>query len=141
MRSLYRQRERVVHLPRGEARLHRRDDRRHRQAHPPQDRDGADAARPPAELPREPTRLASSTSVVPDGHHVDEALEWAAELAGHSPLVLRTLKRFVTEQVLPQGPSELMALAHRDLQAVETSDDYKEGRSAWLEKRPPRFEG
>ena len=78
--------------------------------------------------------------VVPDDRHVDEAMEWAAELAGHSPLVLRTLKRFVTQQVLPQGPSELMALAHRDLQAVETSDDYKEGRSAWLEKRPPQFE-
>ena len=70
--------------------------------------------------------------VVPAGRHVDEALAWAAELAGHAPLVLRTLKRFVTQQVLPQGPSELLALAQRDLLAVQTSADYEEGRSAWL---------
>ena len=79
--------------------------------------------------------------VVPDGEHLDTAMEWATELAGYSPRVLRTLKRFVTEQVLPQGPSELMALAHRDLQVVETSGDFEEGRNAWLEKRPPEFSG
>ena len=79
--------------------------------------------------------------VVPDGKHLEVAMEWATELAGYSPRVLRTLKRFVTEQVLPQGPSELMALAHRDLQVVETSGDFEEGRNAWIEKRPPEFSG
>lgn len=80
-------------------------------------------------------------AVVPDGQHVDTALEWAAELAEHAPLVLRTLKRFVTNQVLPQGPSELMALAHRDLQVIQTSADIEEGAAAWREKRAPRFSG
>lgn len=80
-------------------------------------------------------------AVVPDGQQAETAQKWAAELAEHAPLVLRTLKRFVTGQVLPQGPSELMALAHRDLQDVQTSDDIKEGRAAWREKRPPRFSG
>ena len=79
--------------------------------------------------------------VVPDGQHIDEALAWAEELAGSAPLVLRTLKRFVTQQVLPQGPSELMALAQRDLRAVEESDDYHEGREAWLDKRTADFTG
>ena len=77
--------------------------------------------------------------VVPNGEQIEVAMEWAQELAGYSPRVLRTLKRFVTEQVLPQGPSELMALAGRDLEVVETSGDFQEGRDAWLEKRPPHF--
>jgi enoyl-CoA hydratase/carnithine racemase len=80
-------------------------------------------------------------AVVPRGEHVETALAWASELAEHAPLVLRTLKRFVTNQVLPQGPSELMALAHRELQVVQTSADIEEGRSAWREKRRPHFNG
>ena len=36
---------------------------------------------------------------------------------------LRTLKRFVTEGVLPQGPSEKMAKAHRDLAVVRESEE------------------
>lgn len=79
--------------------------------------------------------------VVPAGQHVEEALAWAEELAQHAPLVLRTLKRFVTQQVLPKGPSELMALAMRDLQVVQTSEDIQEGRAAWREKRKPRYRG
>ena len=59
----------------------------------------------------------------------------------YAPLVLRTLKRFVNEQVLPKGPSELMALANRDLQAVQTSEDIAEGRAAFREKRPAQFKG
>jgi enoyl-CoA hydratase/carnithine racemase len=80
-------------------------------------------------------------TVVPAGQHVAEALAWAEELAQHAPLVLRTLKRFVTQQVLPKGPSELMALANRDLKVVQTSDDIQEGRAAWREKRKPRYTG
>lgn len=79
--------------------------------------------------------------VVPDGQHLTKALAWADELAAAAPLVLRTLKRFVTEQVLPKGPSELMALATRDLQVVQTSEDIAEGRAAFREKRGAVFQG
>jgi enoyl-CoA hydratase/carnithine racemase len=80
-------------------------------------------------------------AVVPDGTHIDEALAWANELAEHAPLVLRTLKRFVTEQVLPKGPSELMGAAMRDLGVVQTSEDIEEARAAWREKRKPHYKG
>ncbi len=79
--------------------------------------------------------------VVPDGGHVEVALEWAHELAGYAPLVLRTLKRFVDEAVLPKGPSELMAHAQRDLGVVRESQDIAEGRAAWREKRTPNYQG
>lgn len=80
-------------------------------------------------------------AVVPDGRHVAEALAWAGELAEMAPLVLRTLKRFVTEQVLPKGPSELMGAALRDLGVIQTSEDIEEARAAWREKRKPAFKG
>jgi len=79
--------------------------------------------------------------VVPNGQHVTEALALAAELAESAPLVMQTLKRFVTEQILPKGPSELLALATRDLQVVQTSEDIAEGRTAYREKRKPEFKG
>jgi enoyl-CoA hydratase len=80
-------------------------------------------------------------AVVPDGEQVEQALAWAAELAEHAPLVLRTLKRFVTEQVLPKGPSELMGRTMRDLGVVQTSEDIEESRAAWREKRKPHYKG
>lgn len=79
--------------------------------------------------------------VVPVGQQVDAALAMARELAGMAPLVLKTIKRFVTGSILPQGPSEHMAKARRDLEIVATSYDYQEGFSSYKEKRTPVFQG
>ena len=79
--------------------------------------------------------------VVPVGQHVDAALSMARELAGMAPLVLKTLKRFVTNSILPLGPSEQMARARRDLEVVSSSHDYQEGFASYKEKRTPVFEG
>ncbi|MBM3599892.1 MAG: enoyl-CoA hydratase [Alphaproteobacteria bacterium] len=79
--------------------------------------------------------------VVPVGQHIAEAVAWGQELAGYAPLVLKTIKRFVVQSVLPRGPSELMALAQQDLAAVRESEDGAEGRAAFKEKRKPNFKG
>jgi len=79
--------------------------------------------------------------VVPAGTQVDAALGMAREIATYAPLVLATLKRFVTQEVMPQGPSERMAKAARDLAAVRDSDDGREGRRAFLERRTPSWTG
>jgi len=79
--------------------------------------------------------------VVPVGQQVDAALDMARELARSAPLVLKTLKRFVVNSVLPISPSEQMARARRDLEVVATSEDFQEGLAAWQEKRPPVFRG
>lgn len=79
--------------------------------------------------------------VVPKGRQVESALAMARELAASSPMVLKTLKRFVVDHVLTQGPSERMARAHRDLAAVRESDDAREGIAAFREKRAPRYQG
>ena len=82
-----------------------------------------------------------ANEVVPTGQQVERALAMAREIATFSPVVLKTLKRFVTEGVLPQGPSERMARAHRDLGLVRDSADAQEAVVAFKEKRKPRFSG
>jgi len=79
--------------------------------------------------------------VVPVGRQVEAALEMAQEIAAMAPLVLRTIKRFVGRSVLPRGPSEQMAATLAELGLVQSSRDIEEGRSAFREKRAPRFEG
>jgi enoyl-CoA hydratase/carnithine racemase len=82
-----------------------------------------------------------ANEVVPVGEQVSAALAMARELAGYAPLVLTTLKRFVNESILPQGPSERAGRAQRDLARVRESEDSREGLSAFKEKRPPRYQG
>ena len=79
--------------------------------------------------------------VVPTGQQVQSALEMAGELAVMAPLVLRTLKRFVIDSVLPISPSEQFARAKRDLEIVANSEDFQEGLAAFEQKRTPVFKG
>jgi enoyl-CoA hydratase/carnithine racemase len=82
-----------------------------------------------------------ANEVVPVGQQVDAALAMARELATFAPLVLRTLKRFVVDDVMPQGPSEKMGRAMRDLGRVRDSQDGQEGARAFKEKRAPKWAG
>src|SRR5438477_2435398 len=78
--------------------------------------------------------------VVPTGQQVPAALAMAREMTEFSPLVLKTLKRFVTETVLPRGPSEHSGRALRDLGAVRESVDAAEATAAVKDKRKPRYQ-
>ncbi len=79
--------------------------------------------------------------VVPTGQQVPVALSMAREMAGFSPLVLKTLKRFVTDGVLAQGPSEQSGRAQRALHEVKESEDAGEAWSAVKEKRKAVYKG
>ncbi len=82
-----------------------------------------------------------ANEVVPAGKQLEAALTMARELATFAPMVLATLKRFVTEGVMPQGPSEKMARAHAQLDAIRMSEDTREGMAAFREKRKPAYVG
>ncbi len=75
------------------------------------------------------------------GKQVETAMQHAEALAQSAPLVLRTLKRFVNQHVLPKGPSELMAETVRQLKQVNEGLDAQEGRNAFREKRTPSYLG
>ena len=82
-----------------------------------------------------------ANEVVPVGQQVTRALALAREMTAFSPMVLRTLKRFVNDGVMAQGPSERMARANRDLAIVRESDDAREAKLAFAQKRKPQFTG
>jgi enoyl-CoA hydratase/carnithine racemase len=79
--------------------------------------------------------------VVPTGRQVEAALKMAREMTEFSPLVLKTLKRFVTDGVLAQGPSEQSGRAQRALHEVKESEDAEEAKLAVKEKRKAAFKG
>ncbi len=79
--------------------------------------------------------------VVPVGQQVEVALKMAREMAEFSPLVLKTLKRFVTDGVLAQGPSEQSGRAQRALMEVKESEDAVEATAAVKEKRRAVYKG
>ena len=81
------------------------------------------------------------SEITPVGKQVEVALQQADELARSAPLVLAAVKRFVNQYVMPKGPSEMMAEALRQLNAVNQSRDAEEGRAAFREKRKPVYTG
>ncbi len=78
--------------------------------------------------------------VVPREILLETAMKFAGKLAANSPLVVQTLKQFV-DRTLPRGPSEAAAYARQMTERTYTSEDLKEGLSAFAEKRTPQFKG
>ncbi len=79
--------------------------------------------------------------VVPHGQQLEAALTMARELEGMAPLVLKMLKRFVTEHTLAQSPYEKVARIQREIEVVSTSEDWAHGTAGFLEDRSIVFSG
>ncbi|MEZ5878110.1 MAG: enoyl-CoA hydratase-related protein [Tepidamorphaceae bacterium] len=68
----------------------------------------------------------------------EDAAEFASKLLANAPLSIRGAKYILTATALGTfDPKE----ADRLINAASASYDYREGRVAFAEKRPPRFEG
>jgi enoyl-CoA hydratase/carnithine racemase len=78
--------------------------------------------------------------VVDDDALLDTARSWAAEIAANAPLAITAMKRLFRE-----GLSEPFVPHSRKVLAVTMelfgTHDFREGVTAYLEGRPPRFEG
>ncbi len=68
------------------------------------------------------------------------AMDYASRVAATAPLPSRALKRFVAA-TLPKSPSELAGIARAEVDSIFASEDWAEGRSAFLAKRPPVYKG
>lgn len=66
--------------------------------------------------------------------------DYAAAIASNAPLTVRAVKQILNEVAKDAGERDL-DLCERVVQACFESEDYVEGRRAFMEKRPPRFQG
>ena len=66
------------------------------------------------------------------------AMNYAARIAATAPLPSRALKRFVM-QTLPKSPPEIAGMARAEVDTIFASEDWAEGRSAFLAKRAPVY--
>jgi len=81
--------------------------------------------------------LGLANAVVPDHELLDTALAWARKLAGQAPLAIEQIKRVSGAADLDAG----IEAEKRAFGAVFGSEDAREGISAFLQKRTPRFQG
>ncbi|HEY8625836.1 MAG TPA: enoyl-CoA hydratase-related protein [Solirubrobacteraceae bacterium] len=81
--------------------------------------------------------LGLATRVVPDHELLDTALAWARKLADQAPLAIEQIKRVSAAGDIDAGiEAEKLGFS-----TVFGSEDAREGIGAFLEKRPPRFQG
>ncbi len=78
-----------------------------------------------------------ASAVVEDHELLDTALAWARKLAGQAPLALEQIKRVSAAGDLDEG----IEAEKRAFATAFQSADAKEGISAFLGKRAPRFQG
>ncbi|HZS35797.1 MAG TPA: enoyl-CoA hydratase-related protein [Polyangia bacterium] len=78
--------------------------------------------------------------VVPPADVLPAALALADEIARHAPLAIRGTRRAL-ERLLAELPPEAAAELAELQRAAWISDDAREARAAFREKRPPRFTG
>ncbi len=78
--------------------------------------------------------------VVPDGEVESAATEMAETIAGNAPMTVASVKYIVGETLKDESARDL-AECDRRVKECFDSQDYVEGRRAFLEKRKPQFVG
>ncbi len=89
---------------------------------------------------QEAERYGLVNRVVPVENYLEEALTLANEIAGRAPLAVRLAKEAVN-QALELPLTDGMQNEQRAFYLLFASQDQKEGMQAFLEKRPPHWQG
>ena len=92
------------------------------------------------EVLEEKARRSGATGVHVEDLRKEFVTDYARTVAGNAPLTIKSLKIIIGE-VLKDAADRDLDLCRRLVDDCFASADYIEGRRAFTEKRPPRFEG
>lgn len=89
----------------------------------------------------EAVRLGMAGEVVEDANFADRLSEYCAELCRWSPITLRLLKRGMVKSLESVDMEQQLRYELSNIRRAFSSEDAKEARQAFLEKRQPVFKG
>lgn len=88
----------------------------------------------------EALRIGLVNRVIADADLEAETMRYAQTVAGNAPLTIAAVKKITTELMKPESARDI-AGCKTMVEACFTSQDFIEGRTAFMEKRKPQFKG
>jgi enoyl-CoA hydratase len=88
----------------------------------------------------EALRIGLVDRVLPDAELWDATMEIARTISGNAPLAIKAAKTTIAEVLKDESRRDMDAIKQISTACMD-SEDFREGRTAFMEKRKPRFKG
>jgi enoyl-CoA hydratase len=88
----------------------------------------------------EALRIGLVDRVLPNGELWDATMEIARTISGNAPLAIKAAKITIAQVLKDPAARDMAAIKQIGLECMD-SEDFREGRRAFMEKRKPQFKG
>jgi enoyl-CoA hydratase len=88
----------------------------------------------------EALRIGLVDRVLPDGELWDATMEIARNISGNAPLAIQAAKITIAQVLKDESQRDMDAIKNIGTACMD-SEDFREGRRAFMEKRKPKFTG